>query len=93
MIRKIYYSETTGENPSLRVWHFKNSSMTHYAVDDIEEAKRLINQLILDDLADENIFVNTFGLEERESNGDYCEWYNDDAESILDIMDREGEES
>ena len=62
--------------------------MTLYAVTGVEEAKALIDRLTLEDLEDESIKSNAFGLEELETDG-YHEWQNEMGQDIAEIMDDE----
>ena len=90
VIAAIARSISTEDRSRFRVWHAQNipSAMTLYAVTGVEEAKALIDRLILEDLEDESIKSNAFGLEELETDG-YHEWQNEMGQDIAEIMDDE----
>ena len=86
-------SYDTGSKPQFRVWHAWNipQHMDFYAVDGPEEAKKLIEELILADLDNPDIDSNAFGLEELEGDDRYHEWYSEEGDSIEALVDKERE--
>lgn len=78
----------------LRVWHSTNLFHTEIPVSSIDDAKKIIDMLAESDLNNPNIDYNAFGLEEHDENfpenGGWSEWYNDNGEDIVEVMDSEG---
>ncbi len=89
------------ENKKLRVWHNINGVIqTTIKVNSVEQAMKVINQLTEEDLNNPAVEFNAFGLEEYdeefaklepESDG-WCEYYDNDGNDILEIMDNLAEE-
>ncbi len=78
----------SAEEGDLCVWWSRNTeSIEYHVVDSPEEAIKVINQLTQADLSDPNVTVNSCGLEVFEADAQWHEWYNDDVESINDLMD------
>lgn len=73
----------------LRVWNVINPPRTpnYHDVNSPNEAVAKINELAAEQLKDDAIFANAFGLEVFED-GEWSEWYSEDGEDI-----REYEES
>lgn len=70
--------------PPLRVWHAFNDGshkMHHHNVNTPEEAIKLIDKLGKEQLHDDSIDFNAFGLEEY-VDGVWSEWYNEDGDDI-----------
>ena len=79
----------------LCVWNMTDPphKMDRYAVRDLAEAKDLIRRLTTEQLKDDSIVCNAFGLEVYEGeNFDWEEWEDTDGNSITDLMDAEDEE-
>ena len=77
----------SGETPRYRVWNAINptGNMDFYSVENPEEAYRLIQELRQEQVSDPSVFMNAFGLEERNDLDIYYEWYSDiDNENIED---------
>jgi len=72
----------------LRVWWIRNvpNKPIHYQVKDIDEAKKKINELTQDDLKNKFVEDNVGGLEIFE-NEEWSEYYNDEGQDIMKIMD------
>lgn len=77
--------------PHFKVWAASDTGMRQYAVKNPAEAIRLIGDLAKALLEDANITWDAFGLEELESDGEYHEWYDDDGNSINDLLDQKEE--
>ena len=79
-------SRSTGEDPRYRVWNAINppSGMDFYSVEDPEEAYHLIEELILHQMKDPSVSMNSFGLEELEDDGEYHEWYDEGDNEDID---------
>ena len=83
----------------LRVWHiWTNTSGCSYEarfpVKSVTEAQAVINTRANEQVNDDSVEWNTFGLEIYEYNGDdaipeWCEWYNEDCDTIEDIEQEE----
>jgi hypothetical protein len=64
---------------NLRVWHNQNGPVEqggqthHYHVTSPEEAAKVILECAAEDLTDESVAFNAFGLEEYDC-GEWCEW-------------------
>ncbi len=81
----------------LRAWAIRNppAEPTCEIVQTPEEAINILSAAIATDLKDESVWSNAFGLEKYEDVGneggpEWCEWYNDEGQDIMEIMD-EGE--
>jgi len=72
---------------SMRVWSVINppNSPRHYPVNSWQHAAKLIEALADSQLLDKNIHSNAFGLEVLESDGEWCEWENDEGDDISTI--------
>ena len=72
----------------MRVWWSRNvpNRPKYFKVKDIEEAKRTIEELTQEDLKDKSVEDNVGGLEVFE-NGEWSEYYNDDGQDIMEIID------
>lgn len=77
---------------SLRFYHIANGHIVHQQ--DVEtpfQALILINKYAEDDLKDESIEFNAFGLEqysEEDIDGTHwTEWYNNDGQDICEVLD------
>jgi hypothetical protein len=77
----------TNKEGHLRVWNIINppAEPTHYPVNDVEHAKRLIIALAESQLLQSWITANVFGLEVY-TNGDWEEWESFDGDQIDDLM-------
>jgi hypothetical protein len=89
MAKLIQQVRTNGSGETLlyRVWNAINppGNMDYYSVENPEEACRLIQELIQEQVSDPSVFMNAFGLEELEADGEYHEWYSEiDDENIQD---------
>ena len=78
---------------TLRVWNIINppNPPQLYDVEHVEQAAGLINSLAEKQLRMDWIGCNVFGLEIFED-GEWCEWYSGDGDSIDDLLDRTEEE-
>ena len=80
----------------LRVYHIQNGNMAHQIeIESPQQAISLINQWADEDLHNPRIEFNAFGLEEfsedmlnedAKSEG-WSEWYNNEGQDIMEIMD------
>ena len=87
MAHQISEHQSTGERPCYKVWTKSSHGFREFAVDSPEEGAKVINELAERDLQDPSITFNVFGLEEREADGEYHEWYGDDGEDVSDLAD------
>lgn len=79
---------------SLRVWYRSNltDGMTLKDVGSIMRAKEVIRAYTKQDLANDEVSFNAMGLEIYEDVGnglEWCEWYNDNAEDIGEVIELE----
>lgn len=79
---------------NLRVWLNRNGICLTVPVASTDIAKQIIRQAIKNDLKDDAITMNAFGLEIYEQNYDdtkleWCEWYSKEGEDIMEIIDSE----
>lgn len=67
----------------LRVWVIVNppSDPKYYPIDTPKDAKTLIDAIADEQLKNDDIDCNAFGLEVYED-GEWCEWYGEDGEDI-----------
>lgn len=76
----------------LRVWwtrNLPNSINERIPVRDIEEAKKVIKNLISHDLQDPYVTDNVGGLEMLEDEGNWVEWYDETGKDIIAIVEDE----
>lgn len=73
-------------NGQLQVWHSQWGSMQTIFVSSTDEAIKEINKRIASDLLDDSIVFNAFWLEVYED-WEWVEWYNDDGEDIIEVID------
>lgn len=76
------------ENKKLQVWWIRNGVTEKHRVLTVEDAIKLIKQFIKEDLEDKKFVWNAGGLEEFED-GEWTEWYNDDGEDIMEVIDNQ----
>lgn len=71
----------------LRVWYIKNipGQPTHYHVDSLEEAKKVLQELIDRDSHDSSVTDNAMGLEEFDGE-EWLEWYDEDGNDIFELL-------
>jgi len=111
MATKMKYSliATHPDNPQpgqLCVWNMTDPphTISRYAVKDLDEAKSLIRKLTDDQLKDDSIGCNAFGLEIFDTSrddpknlrgtGEWVEWESpEDGEDICTVMDAEDAET
>ena len=77
-----------------KVWTVINPphAATFIPVNSIEEAKILIKKLINEQLSDKDIWGNAFGMVEwDEDMNEFSDWYSDDGDDIMTIIDNEDE--
>ena len=74
----------------LRVYWIRDGKTTYYRVEDVEEAKKIIERETQKDLHDLRITWNASGLEVYED-GEWCEYYNEDGLDIKEIMEEDEE--
>jgi len=75
------------ESGEIRVWHVQNvpNKAEHYQVSCWEEAIALLDTLITDDLNNQNVFSNAFGMEEYDATLGWSEWYDELGDDIMHI--------
>lgn len=72
----------------LRVYRHTNKQIIEQKVKNIQEAIDFINEWTEKDLKDDSTEWNVFGLEEfNPVTDEYEEWYNEDGEDILEVID------
>lgn len=75
----------------LRVYRHTNKCSIEEKVESTQDAMDFINEWSEKDLKDNSIEWNAFGLEEfNQDTQEYEEYYNEDGEDILELMDSEG---
>jgi hypothetical protein len=82
------------ENMKLKVWTIVNvpNHPVRIPVDSIDEAKALIRKLVQEQLQDDYIVSNAFGLEEwDELDKEWLEWEDNDGFDIMAVIDQEDE--
>lgn len=73
----------------LKVYRLTNKQSIEEKVETIKKAIDFINDWAEKDLQDESIEWNAFGLEEfNVETKEFDEWYNEDGESIEDVMQK-----
>lgn len=97
----LVFSNVEANAYKLRVWakyQYKNVEIVNqfYPVDTVEEAKDIINRLANEQVNDNHIIWNMFGLECYETDlyndsigGEWMEYQNDKGYNIDEIMDEE----
>lgn len=75
---------------ALKVWRSSNKGYVEIQVNNDIEAMRKIDILSRADLLDNSIQWNAFGLLEYQD-GEWSEWYNDNGDSIMDVLLSESE--
>lgn len=80
----------------LRMWGNRNigSDLSEEEVTSVEEAVDIIIEAIEEDLEDDSVTDNAFGVEERIDLGgkdgwQWVEWSNDDGEDVMEVVRRE----
>lgn len=81
----------SNKNGDYRVWLNRNKQNEFIVVGSRVEAKRVIRKAIEEDLKDDSIYFNAFGLERFEA-GKWSEWYDNDGDDIMDIIEDEDAE-
>ena len=76
---------------NFRVWWCTSGTITRYYVENIENAKLIINALIIREEDDESIVWNAHGLEKINEYDQWEEYYDEDGLNIEEIMDQEDE--
>ena len=72
----------------LRVYRHTNKQSIEENVENIQEAIDFINEWSAKDLKDNSIEWNAFGLEEfNPDSNEFEEYYNENGEDILEIID------
>jgi len=88
-IRKESQRPSDPKSGGLLVWHFFEMDGIHnfhlYEVASPEEARVAINQLAQEQVNDESVGYNAFGLEVFEEN-EWVEWYDDNGNDTDDFM-------
>ena len=76
----------------LRVWWSRNvpSKARYFKVNDVEEAKKKIEELTQEDLKNKLVEDNVGGLEIFED-GKWSEYYNEDGNDIMQILKEDGQ--
>ncbi len=83
------------ETPKLKVWNVinpPNEPIWWYPVDSPEEGALLIERLANEQLQDDTIFANAFGLCEWDGD-EWTEWYDDEGNSVDDILKESDEQN
>lgn len=71
----------------LKVYHIQNGIEHLYPVQEVEQAKTLINELAEADLHNPNVEFNAFGLLEwDEEEQEYLEYYDEDGRCMSEIL-------
>lgn len=76
----------------LKIYAVRNGKSDYYKVKSPLEAKRLIFDMSMVDLKNDDIDFNMFGLMVYDgdfecSKDGWCEWYNDDGENIREVYE------
>ncbi len=71
-----------------RVWCVNNAGKQEFMVNSPAKAKKLIDKLALEQLKDESIMFNAFGLEVYED-GEWSEWYDENGDGIDEAVEAE----
>lgn len=77
---------------NMRVWWTRNmpNEMEYYQVKNLEEGIKVIKELIKEDLKNKFVTDNAGGLEIYEDD-DWCEFYDDNGNDVMQIIDGEDE--
>ena len=83
----IVRANTQAPIGSLRVWNVINppGEPLWYPVETPEEGARLIDQLANEQVKDDAVFANAFGLCEWDGE-EWTEWYDDEGNDVDDIL-------
>jgi hypothetical protein len=71
------FNKLVDTSKTLRVWWNSNGNVTHYYIDEIDEAKVILNVLAVREMDDTTIVFNASGVEVLDEDNEWVEWYSD----------------
>lgn len=88
MEKKMNFETMKDETKKMRVWWNSDGNNTYYYIDEIDEAKIILDVLSLREVNDESIVFNASGVEVLED-GEWSEWYSEDGLDASEYFESE----